>query len=62
MINFENEIENANTIQELETLKNDFEMKLKGFPQIPKSAEKVVNNSLKSTMAKYNKILESLKN
>ena len=62
MINFENMMENANTIQEIENLKNEFEMKLKGFPNVPKSAEKVVNSSLKSTMAKYEKILESLKN
>jgi len=62
MIHFENGMENANTIQELEQMKNDFEMKLKGFPQIPQTAEKVVNNSLKSTMIKYEKILESLKN
>ena len=62
MIHFENGMENANTIEELEQMKSDFEMKLKGFPQIPQTAEKVVNNSLKSTMVKYNKILESLIN
>ena len=62
MINFENEIENANTIEDLERLKSEFEKKLEGFQQIPQTAEKVVNNSLKSTMAKYEKILESLKN
>ena len=62
MIHFENGMENANTIEELEQMKSDFEKKLKDFPQIPKSAEKVVNNSLQSTMVKYNKILESMKN
>ena len=62
MIHFENEMEKANTIEELERLKSEFDKKLKVFPNVPKSAEKVVNNSLKSTMAKYGKILESLIN
>ncbi|MBR4625932.1 MAG: hypothetical protein IKO56_10405, partial [Alphaproteobacteria bacterium] len=61
MVNFENEMEKANTIEELERLKSEFEKKLKGFPQIPQTAEKVVNNSLKSTMTKYEKILVSMK-
>lgn len=62
MILFENEMEKANTIEDLERLKKEFEKKLKVFPQIPQTAEKVVSNSLKSTMAKYEKILESLIN
>ena len=62
MIHFENEMEKANTIEDLERLKREFEKKLKVFPNVPKSAEKVVSNSLKSTMAKYEKILESLIN